>query len=132
MQQDDNPIAQLVAKFTRATDHEMTPVNGVISECHTLHDGGRKIFIIHVKNGSKENAFWLEHNAHDPYFLTPRTGDFVKGIVNTMDDNIQFMEHSYKPIFDYQNQSNNSERDSFAWFARQAAAKKNQDGNTPS
>jgi hypothetical protein len=133
MDQDDNPIARLVAKFTRATTHEMTPVMGMIEECATLHEGGRKIFIIHVRNGAKTNAFWLEHLHHDPYFVTPRTGDHVKGIVNTMDDTIQFLEHSYKPIFDFQNLSNNSEREAFAWFARQAAEKKKKDeGNAPS
>jgi|GEM_PF-3453708 hypothetical protein len=133
MEQDDNPIARLVAQFTRAAEHEMTPVNGIIDECHILHEGGRKIFIIHVRNGAKTNAFWLEHHQNDPYFLPPRTGDQVKGIINTMDDNIQFLEHSYKPIFDFQNTSNNSEREAFAWFARQAAEKKKKDdGNAPS
>lgn len=130
MEQDDNPIGQLVAKFTRATEHEMTPINGIIEECHTLHERGRKIFIIHVKNGGLSNAFWLEHNPHDPYFVTPRTGDAVKGIVNTMDDNVRFLEHSYKPIFDFENLSHASEQAAFSWFEKQAKIKK--DSREPS
>jgi hypothetical protein len=134
MENSDNPIDLLVAKFTRATQHEMTPVRGLVEECHTLEEKGRKIFIVQIKNGSRTDSFWLEHRRNDFYFDTPRTGDLVRGVINTMDDNVEFMGQSYKPIFDFENTSTNSEREAFAWFRRKAeedARRKGPGGNTP-
>jgi hypothetical protein len=133
MEDSDNPIDRLVAKFTRATQHEITPVMGIVQECHTLEENGRKIFIVQIKNGPRTDSFWLEHRRNDPYFDTPRTGDLVKGVINTMDDNVEFLGQSYKPIFDFENTSTNSEREAFAWFRRKAeeeARRKGPGGNT--
>lgn len=134
MENSDNPIDRLVAKFTRATQHEITPVTGIVQQCDMLEEKGRKIFIVEIRNGARTDSFWLEHRRNDPYFDTPRPGDLVKGVINTMDDNVEFLGRSYKPIFDFENRSTNSEREAFAWFRRKAeedARRKKPDENTP-
>lgn len=121
MDKPQNPIDKLVARFSRAANFEVKPVRGVVEQVDTLEEGGKKVYVLHVANGKQRESFWLAHNYADPYFYAPRQGDQVKGTVNTFDDNLEFAGETHKPVFDFENLSNDSERAAFAWFKAQAA-----------
>jgi hypothetical protein len=116
MAKEPNPIEALVAKFKRASDIEVEFVRGTVEQVDTLTESGKNIYVLHIANGPKHHSFWLAHNYADPHFYAPRNGDQVKGVVNTLDDSLDFFGEVHKPIFDFVNLSNDSERAAFAWF----------------
>jgi hypothetical protein len=130
-----DPIEALVAKFRRASNIEVKFVRGTVEQVDTLTEGGKNIYVLHIANGPQRNSFWLAHNYGDPYFHAPRNGDHVKGVINTLDDNLDFCGEIHKPIFDFVNESNDNERSAFAWFnsaegerfAREAAIRRGLD-----
>jgi hypothetical protein len=111
-----NPIDRLVAKFKRASDIEVKFVRGIVEDVTTVKDGDRHVYVLHIANGPKRDSFWLPHNYGDPYFYPPRQHDHVQGVINTLDDSLELFGETHKPIFDFKNNSNDSEREAFAWF----------------
>lgn len=115
MDEPQNPIDKLVAKFSRAA--EATRVRGFVDQVDTLVEGDRKIYVVHMSNGPLKNSFWLEHDRINPDFHAPREGDLVSGIVNTYDDSLEFLGQTHKPIFDFRHRTAEAEEDAFRWFA---------------
>jgi hypothetical protein len=118
MDEPQNPIDKLVAKFSRASGFEVTRVRGFVDQVDTLAEGDRKIYIVHVSNGPLKNSFWLEHDRVTPGFHAPRQGDLVSGMVNTFDDSVEFLGETHKPIFDFRHRTAESEESAFDWFAK--------------
>ena len=121
-----NPIEKLVAKFSRAADSfETSAVQGMVKECSNLVEDGRTVYVLTISNGKNDHSFWLADQPENPHFYAPRHGDWVSGIVNTFDDSCAFAGRTYKPIFDFTNDTGDSERAAFEWFRKQDK------GNTP-
>ena len=131
MDEDKDLLAGLAAQFTGADEPEITPVRGMVDECHMIRERDRKIYIVHLRNGSLSSCFWVAQTRHDALFDPPRKGDHVSGVVNTLDDNVEFCGQVYKPLFDFTNHSTHSERAAFAWFAKQAEEQRKKDGGGP-
>jgi hypothetical protein len=111
-------IMSLIEK-ARARPFEVRRVQGQVTECHTLLDGDKKIFAVHIKNGTLSESFWLADQPDNEAFHPPMTGDWVKGVINTFDDKIDFADQSLKPVFDFENQTGQNEESHFAWFREQ-------------
>lgn len=127
--QRENPIEALIRKFNRAGDFEVRYVKGHVVACDVMVRNHRKIYAVHIENGSQRESFWLAHDESDKQFHQPLVGEWVSGTVNTFDDCQNFADLTLKPIFDFKNRTRTSEDDAFDWFKRQAAKK---DGLSPS
>lgn len=128
-EQRQNPIEALIRKFNRAGDFEVTYVKGEVVGCDVLIRDDRKIYAVHIQNGSQQHSFWLAHDESNSQFHQPLVGEWVSGAVNTFDDCEDFADLTLKPIFDFKNQTRSSEDEAFAWFRRQAQGK---NGHLPS
>jgi hypothetical protein len=114
-------FTRLIASFSRAANFEAKPLRGVVENVDTFESEGKKVYVLHVKNGGQREAFWLNHNDSDPDFRAPRQGDLVKGVINAYGAGVEFAGETHKPLFDFKNLSNNSERAASAWFRTQTA-----------
>lgn len=116
----ENPIDRLLAKFKRASDYEVTRVNGFIEEIGTLQEGDSLVYVVTIRNMYSQlcEAFWMAPSVDNPYI--PRPSDRITGYINSFDDSVQFADCTYRPIFELKNQTALAEESHFAWFHRQA------------
>ncbi len=125
------------AKFNSKACANMREIQGMVTQCDVAVYDDRKIYTVHIENGSQHESFWLEHNQSDPHFQPPMKGDWVSGTVNkllSVDDCEAVGGAHYKPVLSLKNSTQDSEAAAFAWFhqqevnRRRAEIKKNNGG----
>lgn len=116
----ENPIDRLLAKFKRASDFEVTRVNGFVEEVGVLEEGDSVVYVVTVRDMRSQlcEAFWMTPSAGNPYI--PKPSDRVTGYINSFDDSVQYADWTYRPIFDLKNETALAEESHFEWFRQQA------------
>ncbi len=104
----------------------MREIQGMVTQCDVAVYDDRKIYTVHIENGSQHESFWLEHNQSDPHFQPPMKGDWVSGTVNKLlavTHCETLAGETFKPVLNLENSTRNSEEEAFAWFRRQEIEK---------
>lgn len=97
--------------FVRAFDAER--IHGHVRACHREISDQGALYMVEIENGPLRHAFWIAHDGNDPSFHPPLPGDFVSGVINTLDETIPFADLSLVPIFDFRNQTREREQNVF-------------------
>ena len=88
-------------------------VHGHVGACHTEISDSSALYMVYIQNGPLRHAFWIAHDGNDSGFHPPLPGDFVSGVINTLDETVPFADLSLVPIFDFRNQTREREQTVF-------------------